>query len=79
MLGYFLHRLRLQHAGVNRAWLAAFGPIMRSHEVTQLPGAFWFLLSLIAVTLCCPRPIAMLAMLFLSFGDPVASLVGVLW
>ena len=48
------------------------------HSVCDIgPGAFWFLLGCAAVTAMYAKPIAMLAILFLSFGDPAASAAGV--
>ena len=48
------------------------------HSVCDIgPGAFWFLLGCAAVTAMYAKPVAMLAILFLSFGDPAASAAGV--
>jgi diacylglycerol kinase (CTP) len=56
---------------------ATFAPIMRPRELTRMPGAFFFLLGCAAALTLFPKPRAHLAILFLSFGDPAASFVGV--
>ena len=64
------------------SWLQAsivkqYGAMMRPEEVAgRLPGAFFFLLSTLVSLLVFEEPICRLAVLNLSFGDPVASVVG---
>jgi dolichol kinase len=41
-----------------------------------MPGASYFLLGVLIVEALCPDEIACLAVLILSFGDPIASLAG---
>lgn len=53
-----VHQLRLRHRGVNHLYMKALGPIMRSHEATALPGAFWFVVGTAIAVLVFPRPIA---------------------
>jgi dolichol kinase len=74
------HRLRLAWPAVNARLMALFGPLLREHERDHLPGAFWLLFSY-SVVMYCRRsyPIAVLAMLYLAVGDPVAGLVGTRW
>ena len=51
--------------------------MMRPEEVQGgLPGAFFFLLSTLISLVVFEEPVCRLAVLNLSFGDPVASIVG---
>ena len=54
-----------------------YGSMMRPEEVQGgLPGAFFFLLSTLISLVVFEEPVCRLAVLNLSFGDPVASIVG---
>lgn len=75
---FVLHRVRLAVPRFNAWVLASFAPILRSHEREQLPGAFWFLLGSAGVIAAFPKFVAQSAILVLAFGDPAASLTGVL-
>lgn len=55
----------------------AFGPLLRLNEMTQLPGAFWFLVGTAATVLIVnDMEIARYAVECLAFADPMASWIG---
>ena len=55
----------------------AFGPLLRRHELTQLPGAFWFLVGTAATVLLVPDwTIIRYAVECLALADPMASWIG---
>jgi len=55
-----------------------FGPFMRSHEVKQYSGILYYISGIMFVTYFLPKPIAIISILFLSCGDPMASVFGIL-
>eukprot|EP00457_Paulinella_chromatophora_P011911 gb/GEZN01012078.1/.p1 GENE.gb/GEZN01012078.1/~~gb/GEZN01012078.1/.p1 ORF type:complete len:268 (+),score=25.23 gb/GEZN01012078.1/:220-1023(+) len=60
-----------------RAWVSkTMGPLMRPHEQTQLPGAFYFLLGNFVSSLLYPQRLYILSLLAATVVDPVASFVG---
>lgn len=71
--------LRLKFPKVNERTLKFFGLLMRQHEVSGVSGMPFYAGSVLFSVLVFPRPIAILAILYLAFGDPIASLVGVLY
>jgi dolichol kinase len=74
---YGMHRARLIWPSLNHRLIASLGPILRHHEHRELPGAAYVLLGCGIVTLCSSsRTIALLSIIYLSIGDPMASLVG---
>lgn len=58
-------------------YLNTFKFLLRPHEIEGLPGAFFFLLGVFLCLLCFDKPIALIGILFLSFGDPFASICGI--
>lgn len=78
-LVYFVcvHVLRKRNERFNRMYLESFKFLLRPHEVEGLPGAFYFLLGTLLSLLFFEKPIAVLSILFLSVGDPCASLCGI--
>lgn len=61
-----------------REWmLRLFGTLFREHEVNgHLPGAFYFLCGVFWVDMIHSHSLAIASVLFLTFGDPIASCVG---
>jgi dolichol kinase len=55
------------------------GPIMRSHEVDRLAGTFYYALGCWIAATLFPKCVTVLAILYLSWVDPVASAVGILF
>lgn len=72
---FMLHRLRLRSEAAQEVYMKLFGALLRPHERTGLPGAFYFVLGT-AASLAFPIDISRLAVLCLSVGDPVAAIVG---
>jgi len=50
---------------------------LRPHEIEGLPGAFYFLLGVFLCVVFFDRTVTYLSVLFLSFGDPFASICGI--
>ncbi len=70
---------RLQVPALNDAVMRFWGPIMRSCEVNRMSGTPYYLGSALIAVGIFPKPIAALSLLFLACGDPMASLVGILY
>ena len=77
-LFYILHLSRSRWKSVQRYYIQQFGPLLREHEknVHSIPGAFWFLLGTTILLLSTSMDITRTSLLCLSFGDPMASTVG---
>lgn len=70
---------RLRIPKFNEAFVRFWGPIIRSCEVNRLSGTPYYLGSALIVVALFPKAIAALSLLFLACGDPMASLVGILY
>jgi len=60
----------------NRFVMKTFQKVVRSGEEHRLSGICYYLLGCLIASIVFPRQIAVLAILFLALGDPIASLVG---
>jgi dolichol kinase len=61
----------------HKAWYkSTFGPLLRPHELENLPGAFWFLVGTLICALTMDLSVGRYAVLCLSYADPVAAWVG---
>jgi diacylglycerol kinase (CTP) len=69
--------LRLSQPSLNRAALAVFGPVMRRHESSGLSGMSYLLIACPFLLFLNVRPVVTLTLLFLAFGDPIASFFGI--
>lgn len=67
---------RQRSTAFNKVGVQIMGPLLRSHEVNGLSGSFYFFMGAIFAILVFPKPIAIISLVFLSCGDPVASAVG---
>ncbi|MFT6633182.1 MAG: dolichol kinase [Bacteriovoracaceae bacterium] len=76
-LGFFLDFLRLKNQKINEGLTNLFGPIMRKSEKVSFSGLPFYALGVALSIFFYEESIAILAILFLIFGDPVASIVGV--
>ncbi|EKX37182.1 hypothetical protein GUITHDRAFT_116596 [Guillardia theta CCMP2712] len=56
-----------------------FARLARSYEIERRSGIVFYLAGVLACVLFFPKPIAVLSILFLAFGDPFASLCGMTW
>lgn len=72
-----LEVVRLRLPFVNQLFYAIFAPFLRQEEENRLTGSSYFLIGCLATALIFPTPIAFLAIIFLSLGDPTATIVGV--
>ena len=72
-----LEAVRLRLPFVNQLFHAIFAPFLRQEEENRLTGSSYFLIGCLATALIFPAPVAFLAIIFLSLGDPVATIVGI--
>ena len=73
----FIELLRLNHRQFN-TWTIKFSKhIIRREELKQISGVPYYLGSCFLVLLIFNTHIATLSILYLAFGDPLASLVGI--
>ncbi len=71
-----LDLLRLKYPGLNRTTMRVFGPVMRRHETGALSGFSYLLIGAMFLLWLNKFHIVTLTLLFLAFGDPVASFFG---
>jgi diacylglycerol kinase (CTP) len=77
-LGFILiETARLKLPTLNSAMVKLWGPLMRKSEVNRYSGVPFYLASSTLAVAIFPKPIAVLSILFLAFGDPTASVVGI--
>jgi dolichol kinase len=71
--------LRLRVPSINEKVVRFWCPIMRSCEVNRVSGIPYYLLAALLAVGIFPKPVAVLSILYLAVGDPIASLVGILY
>lgn len=71
--------LRLCNPAINEKLVRTFGMIIRSSEVNRVTGIPYYLASSIIAIAVFPKPVAILSLFYLVLGDPLASLVGILY
>ncbi|MBT3219445.1 MAG: hypothetical protein HN348_10170 [Proteobacteria bacterium] len=59
--------------------MTIFGPFARDHERYRINSATWFGTAIFILLITSPPMIAVLAVLVLAIGDPVAAMVGRRW
>ena len=74
-----LEAARLKTPAVNELILRIWGPIMRTNEVSRMSAIPHYLSATILAVAIFPKPVAILATLYLALGDPIASLFGILY
>ncbi len=85
ILGSFLgfdllmETMRLRVSAINDRILRLWGPIMRANELTRMSGIPYYLAATVLAIGIFPKPIAVLSILYLACGDPIASFFGVLY
>ena len=67
---------RLRVGSLNRWFQRCLGPLLRKGEEHRMTGASYLLLGTFAAFALFQRDVAVLAVLFLALGDPVAAMVG---
>ena len=70
---------RLRSPSINERVMKVWGPFMRNCEVSKLSGTPYYILAAIFAVGIFPKPVAILSILYLACGDPLASLVGILY
>lgn len=84
LLGFFvgllaLEILRLRSPAMNSVALRVFGSILRRSEVDRLSGTPFYVGSVLLCVIVFPKSIAILSILFLAIGDPISSVMGILY
>lgn len=74
---YILEQFRLRVPELNAFTIRIAKPLMRSSEVNRVSGLPYYALGLAVAIALFPRPIGLLAILYLACGDPIASLIGI--
>jgi dolichol kinase len=70
---------RLKSPWLNQRVMRFWGPIMRSCEVNRLSGVPFYVGATFISIAIFPKPIAILSVVCLAVGDPMASLFGILY
>lgn len=70
---------RLRSSVLNRFLFTWFGALLRRDEATRLSGMSSLLFGVLIIIFLMPHEVANLAILFLAFGDPFASTIGVIY
>lgn len=71
--------LRLRNRSLNRVTYQLFAPFLRKEEFNKFSGMAYLLSGAFFVVVFFPKPVGLLAFLFLAIGDPISSIVGVLY
>ncbi|MBI4404410.1 MAG: hypothetical protein HY537_09630 [Deltaproteobacteria bacterium] len=71
--------LRFYWPKVNRVALRVFGKVMRREELKSLSGNSFYIAGLALIVWLFPKPIVLLAVIFLAVGDPAAAIIGTLY
>lgn len=70
---YFRQRVPI----INRIAVKLFSSVMRAHEVKNVSGTTWLLVGCVFLLFFKNDHIVTLTLLFLAFGDPIASFFGI--
>lgn len=70
---------RLRNPSFNKKMIRLFSPVMRSCEVNRITGIPYYLAASTVAIAVFPKPVAVLSILYLACGDPMASLAGILY
>jgi dolichol kinase len=81
VLGFdlFMETARLHNPLLNEKVLRFWGPFMRAHEVHRMSTVPHYMTATIIAIGVFPKSVAVLALLYLACGDPMASLCGILY
>lgn len=78
-LDLVLESIRLRVPTMNEKVIRLWGPLMRQSETERFSGISYYLAAAILVIGIFPKPVAILSILYLACGDPIASLFGILY
>ena len=67
---------RLRVPGLNQVLVRWLRPVLKETEDRRITGATYIAISALVAFLVFDKPVAIVALFFLSLGDPVAALVG---
>jgi len=70
---------RLRSPAFNVKVMRIMAPLMRDSETHQMSGTPYYILAALLAIGIFPKPVAILSILYLAFGDPLASLAGILY
>lgn len=70
---------RLRFPALNERVLKIMGPLMRKHEAHGFSAVPHYLLATLIAIAIFPKTVAILGILYLACGDPIASLFGILY
>jgi len=76
---FMIEIIRHLNPRVNEWACHRFKLIMREHEKTRISSASFYILSILIVYFVFPIEVAILTLLFIAVGDPLAGIVGVTW
>ena len=81
VLGFdlLMETARLKIPAVNEKLMRIWGPVMRACEVDRVSGIPHYLAASLLAIAIFPKPVAILSILYLACGDPIASLFGILY
>lgn len=75
MIGFDI--LRLYVPALNKVFILVFGPVLRESERSRVSGVTAMLIGITLVVILFPKPVGLLAVLFLAVADPLASFFGI--
>jgi diacylglycerol kinase (CTP) len=70
---------RLRDARFNRLAMTIWGPLMRHEERNRVTGVPFYVGAALLCVVVFPKPIALMSILYLAVGDPIASVFGILY
>jgi len=76
---FLFELLRLKNEKVNQLAMLLMKPVMRESERNSVSGLPFYALGVSLALFFFPERIAILAILFLIFADPIASFIGILY
>lgn len=76
---FLFELLRLKNEKINQLALILMKPVMRESERNSVSGLPFYALGVSLALFFFPERIAVLAILFLIFADPIASFIGILF
>jgi dolichol kinase len=79
VLAFIMEFARLRNEQLNQIVMIVMKPFMRESEKTSVSGMPFYALGVALSLFFFPERIAILAVLFLIFADPIASLFGILY
>jgi len=76
ILSLAIEVFRLNHPRTRHVFRHFFGELLRNHEEASLLGSTYLLIACLLTIHLFPKPVAVLALMFLILGDTVAAIVG---